>query len=181
MSGYYTKLKWHKQKQFVSDEMPHEIYHWLFDTGSLTSKIIDLCPGRFSVKLLSQQRMTPTPDEISVLGLRHRSHALIRQVILYCDDIPWVYARTVIPISTLTGSLRRLTHLGNKPLGALLFADKSIIRGEVEATCIGPSDENYKWTGIENSCLIWGRRSVFHQQRKKLLVSEFFLPGIRTQ
>jgi len=181
MSGYYTQLKWRKRKQCLGDMIPKDAYHWLFDPTSLTSKIVETCSGKFSVHLISQNRMTPTPDEIRALGLRYRSQAIIRQVILYCDDKPWVYARSVIPITTLTGPLRRLAHLGNKPLGAVLFSDRSIIRGEVEATCVASDHENYKWTGIEDDCLIWGRRSVFYQHRKKLLVSEFFLPDIHTK
>ena len=179
MSGYYTQLKWRKRKQCLSDKMPDDIYHWLFDPGSLTAKIISKCAGEFSVHLISQIRTSPTPDEIRVLGLRYRSHAIIRQVILNCDDKPWVYARSVIPITTLTGPLRRLAHLGNKPLGAVLFSDPSICRGEVEVSCMTASNENYKWTGIGDESLIWGRRSIFYKQRKKLLVSEFFLPDIQ--
>ena len=179
MSGYYTKLKWRKQKQCVHNNIPDDIYHWLFDTGSLTEKIIKSCSGTFSIQLLSQKRTSPTPDEIQVLGLRYRSHALIRQVILSCDNKPWVYARSVIPITTLTGPLRRLSHLGDKPLGAVLFSDRSIARGKVEVTVISPGQENYKWTGIKKNHLIWGRRSIFYKSRKKLLVSEFFLPDIK--
>jgi len=179
MSGYYSQLKWRKRKQCLSDKMPYEIYHWLFDPGSLTAKIIEKCPGKFSVHLISQKRTTPTPDEIRVLGLKYRSHAMIRQVILFCDDKPWVYARSVIPVTTLTGPLRRLAHLGNKPLGAVLFSDRSILRGQVEITSIDASHENYKWMGMNSDYLTWGRRSLFYKQSKKLLVSEFFLPDIQ--
>ena len=178
MSGYYTQLKWRNQKQCLGDKIPKDAYYWLFDPASLTSKIIEACSGKFNVHLISQKRMSPTPDEIRALGLRYRSHAIIRQVILYCDDKPWVYARSVIPVTTLKGPLRRLAHLGNKPLGAILFSDRSIVRGEVEATYIDANHENRKWLGVDTNSLIWGRRSVFYQQRKKLLVSEFFLPGI---
>jgi chorismate lyase len=181
MSGYYSQLKWQKRKQCLSTEMPFDIYHWLFDPGSLTAKIKATCPGKFRVHLISENRTTPTPDEIRALGLRYRSHAMIRQVILYCDDTPWVYARSVIPITTLTGPLRRLAHLGNKPLGAVLFSDPSILRGQVEATCMSAMHENYKLTGMNSENPIWGRRSIFYKQRKKLLVSEFFLPGLQVK
>jgi chorismate--pyruvate lyase len=179
MSGYYTQLKWRKRKQCLSDPIPAHIYRWLFDTGSLTAKIIASCSGDFRVHLISQQRTSPSPDEIRVLGLRDRSHAIIRQVILFCGERPWVYARSVIPITTLSGPLRRLAHLGNKPLGAVLFSDRSISRGEVEVTFIAQGDKNYQWTGVQGEALIWGRRSIFYKQNKKLLVSEFFLPDIQ--
>ncbi len=178
MSGYNTQLNWYKRKRSITLNIPDEIIYWLFDPSSLTERIIKNCSGKFRVHLISQKRTTPTPDEIRVLGLRYRSHAIIRQVILYCDDTPWVYARSVIPVTTLKGPLRRLGKLGNKPLGAILFSDRSIERGEVEITSMNSSQKNYKWTEYKGTDVIWGRRSIFKQGRKKLLVSEFFLPGI---
>ena len=179
MSGYYTQSKWRRREQCLSDQISDDIYHWLFDIGSLTAKIVETCSGQFSVRLISQKRMTPTPDEIRALGLRYRSHAIIRQVVLLCNDSPWVYARSVIPITTLTGPLRRLAHLGNKPLGAVLFSDRSISRGKVEVTAVSGQHDVLKWVDTQNEKQIWGRRSVFYKQHKKLLVSEFFLPGIK--
>jgi chorismate lyase len=42
------------------------------------------------------------------MSLRLPLRALIREVHLLCDDRPWVFARTIIPISTLRGRERRL-------------------------------------------------------------------------
>ena len=61
----------------------------------------------------------------------------------------------------------------------VLFADRSIVRGEVEVAAIMPCHASYAWTGNQGDEVIWGRRSVFSQRRKKLLVSEFFLPDIQ--
>ena len=178
MSGYSSQLKWKNRRQCIDKRIPREIHEWLFDASSLTARIIYKCDGDFRVHLLSQQRTTPTPDEIRVLGLRYRSQAIIRQVLLYCNDKPWVYARSVIPMTTLVGPLRRLASLGNRPLGAVLFADKSIVRGEVEITELKSDHPSYLLTGCQTGNALWGRRSVFYKYRKKLLVSEFFLPDI---
>jgi chorismate lyase len=178
MSGYSSQLNWYKRKQSATLNIPDQIINWLFDPSSLTERIIENCSGCFRVHLISQKRTTPTPDEIRALGLRYRSHAIIRQVILYCDDVPWVYARSVIPMTTLKGPLRRLGSLGNRPLGAVLFSDRSIERGEVEITSMASTHSNYIWTQYKGTEEIWGRRSVFKQRRKKLLVSEFFLPNM---
>jgi chorismate--pyruvate lyase len=178
MSGYSSQLKWKNRQQCVDKKIPGEIRVWLFDSSSLTARIIENCNGKFRVRVLSQQRTTPTPDEIRVLGLRYRSQAIIRQVILYCDETPWVYARSVIPITTLVGPLRRLASLGSRPLGAVLFADKSIVRGEVEVTELKSSHPSYLLSGSQTGKPIWGRRSVFYKYQKKLLVSEFFLPDM---
>ena len=178
MSGYRTRLKWCRREQYLTSRVPAEFKLWLYDDSSLTAKIIDTCAGKFRVEVLSEVRTTPTPDEIQALGLRHRSHAIIRQVLLYCDDKPWVYARSVIPMTTLIGPLRRLSKLGNKPLGAILFSNKRIIRSHMEITRLTSEHPCYGWTGHVGNELIPGRRSIFSLYKKTVLVSEFFLPEI---
>ena len=179
MSGCRSLLRWCKKQQCLSKSIPADIENLLFDRSSLTARLIKKCPGRFRVEVLSVQRTTPTPDEIAALGLRSRSQAIIRQVLLYCDGTPWVYARTIIPLTSLRGSLRSLTRLGNKPLGAVLFADKTMRRSAMEITALKPDHMCYAWTRHGGNQIIWGRRSVFWLQKKSLLVSEFFLPGVR--
>ena len=178
MSGYRTRLRWSQRKQCLPDKIPTAVASWLYDPSSLTARLIQACEGRFRVEVLSVERTTPTPDEIRALGLRHRSRALIRQVLLYCDDVPWVYARTVIPMTSLRGPLRGISRLGSKPLGAVLFADKTMQRSEMEVAELSPEHLCYAWTGHQGTDPIYGRRSVFRLKRKPLLVSEFFLPAL---
>lgn len=178
MSGHHTRLNWCKQKRCLTAGLSKEIKSWLFDSGSLTARLIKDCPGAFSVKLVSVKRATPTPDEKAALGLKPRSQSVIREVLLCCDDMPVVYARTIIPVSSLRGALRGLALLGNRPLGAVLFADKSMYRNPVEITTLSPSHKCYHWTQNKGKEKIFGRRSVFILKSEKLLVSEFFLPEL---
>ena len=178
MSGHHTRLNWCTKPHCLSKRLDLSVKHWLFDSGSLTARLVKHCSGKFSVKVISIKRATPTPDEISVLGMRPRSHALIREVLLCCDDKPVVYARTIIPVSSLRGALRGLALLGNRPLGAVLFSDKSMVRQPMEITSLQPGHRCYAWTGCESLKTIWGRRSVFTLKGRELLVSEFFLPDL---
>lgn len=178
MSGHHTRLRWCRKKHCLSSSLSTQIKSWLFDRGSLTARLIGHCQGAFSVEVLSVERATPTPDEIEALGMRPRSQALIRQVLLYCDNKPVVYARTIIPLSSLRGELRGLALLGNKPLGAVLFADKSMRRKPMEITSLDTEHKCYEWTRCTASEPVWGRRSVFILRNKELLVSEFFLPEL---
>lgn len=178
MSGHHTRLRWCNQKGCFSTELNAEIKSWLFDSGSLTSRLIKHCSGKFSVKVLSVKRATPTPDEVKVLKLKARSHAIIRQVLLLCDDQPLVYARTIIPVSSLRGSLRGIVLLGNKSLGAVLFADKKMQRKPMEITSLKVSHKFHALTGCSSDEAIWGRRSIFILKNQELLVSEFFLPEL---
>ena len=178
MTSFCSRLKWRTRNRCSTEKIPAHIQHWLFDSSSLTAKLIAACPGRFSVELIEQKKAIPRLDEAKVLHLRSRQLAVIRQVVLHCDQQSWVYARTVIPMTTLQGSLRRLVTLGRKPLGAVLFADKSIQRGGVEVAVIKPCHQITQYLSLSLQKNMWGRRSVFSKQNKSLLVSEFFLPEL---
>jgi len=108
-------------------------------------------------------------------------HALIREVLLYCGDEPWVFARSVLPRKTLTGPRRFLGKLGNRPLGEILFSDPNIQRDALEVAEIKKGQRMFN---CATGCLanppdfVWGRRSVFYLHKKSLLVNEVFLPFI---
>lgn len=173
-------LRWLEGRQLPHDRPDAGLRDWLLDTGSLTRRVQRACAGRFRVRVEFQGWGRPRLDECLALHLRQPRRALIREVHLLCDDRPWVFARTVIPISTLRGRERRLAHLGERPLGAVLFADPHMTRGPVEVACVRPGQALYTAAvqGLrQRPAEIWGRRSVFRLGGKPLLVSEFFLTG----
>jgi chorismate--pyruvate lyase len=175
-----TATRWRPYRCYRRRELPASLAVWLLDTASLTRRLQGLCTGTFRVKVLSQVRGRPRQDESRVLGMRRGALAIIRQVQLLCGTKPQVYARTVIPLSSLTGRVRRLTRLGARPLGAMLFADRGMRRGDVELARIHEGEILYDdATGslVTAAGVIWGRRSVFRVAQKPLLVSEIFLPG----
>ena len=45
----------------------------------------------------------------------------VREVLLYGDKIPLVFARTIIPLLTIEKGLAELGKLGTRPLGDILF------------------------------------------------------------
>jgi chorismate--pyruvate lyase len=145
----------------------------------LTRRLQLACGARVSVQVLRQAWGRPLASERRVLGIKRGGRAVIREVRLMCGATPWVFARTVIPVRSLRGRQRRLAHLGSKPLGAALFADPHLSRGEVEVTHIAPGKSLYGHAADSSaSDAIWGRRSVFRLRGKPLLVSEFFLPAL---
>jgi len=174
--------RWKPHRCFLRSSIPAGLSDWLLDRASLTRRLQQLCPGKppggFRVQVLSQVRDRPRLDEVQVLGMRYGEMAIVRQVLLLCDGNPWVYARTVIPVTSLRGKLQRLTGLGTRPLGGVLFADPGMRRGGVELAEILPGQVVYAAaTGHmrQRPAAIWGRRSVFRIAGKPLLVSEIFL------
>ena len=185
------RQRWYPRRHIFHQEIPAELASWLFDSSSLTARLVALCGKRFNVSLLSQRWQKIDPEEAAAMRLGHVRSALVRQVLLCCGDIPLVYARSVIPSVTVTGAQRRYANMGRRPLGAMLFADRTMRREQVMVSRLPTGHKiirqfgntgNDAARGEENrpasSDAIWGRRSVFRVSGKPLLVSEFFLPAL---
>ncbi len=172
---------WRPVAQRSRAEIPRHFLPWLLDASSLTQRLIAACGGVFRVRVLSLGWARPLPDEYRRLGLPVGRLALVREVQLLCNEQAWVYARTVIPRTTLSGRHRRLAHLGARPLGAALFADPTMQRDAVEIahSLAGSALFALAIQGLTSVPeQVWGRRSVFRVAGKPLLVSEIFLPEI---
>ncbi|MAK89713.1 MAG: chorismate--pyruvate lyase [Oceanospirillaceae bacterium] len=137
---------------------------WLLDEGSLTARLSGLQPGTFNVQLLREYRTTPTPVERQQLRLGQQQKVWVREVVLRLGDKPLVYARTAVPLSTLTGSERRLQYLGEQSLGSYLFRQPSL-----ERTPLKVSHCRKNRLGLQ-----WARYSLFRLKGKPLLVTEAF-------
>ncbi|MEZ5575951.1 MAG: chorismate lyase [Candidatus Competibacteraceae bacterium] len=174
--------RWYPRSRLFPRDMPIGLSVWLLDAGSLTQRLRHICMGRFGVRVLSQRWTRPGRDEAGALRLRLDAWAWTREVQLLCDEQPWVFARTLIPARTLRGQGRRLTRLGSRPLGQVLFADPKVRRGPVEIARIvaGQRMHQRAFAGFaEPPGAIWGRRSTFWiDGRYPLLVCEIFLPAL---
>ncbi|MDH5601115.1 MAG: chorismate lyase [Gammaproteobacteria bacterium] len=172
---------WRSREMLLGRAIEQDIAPWLFEQGSLTRRIVLNCKNKFRVEVLSQQWQRPMLNEALRLGVHPEHYAFIREVLLYCGDIPWVFARSVIPHKTLTGPRRSLGKLGTRPLGEILFSDPSIQRDALEVAEIKKGQRMFS---CATQCLftppesVWGRRSVFYLHKKPLLVNEVFLPSI---
>lgn len=172
---------WHAPRRLLRSAVPAAIWPWLLDASSLTRRLQQACDGDFRVQVVQQRWELPLLSEARVLGIRSGRQALVREVRLRCGDQPWVFARTVIPAATLTGPQRRLGHLGERPLGGLLFRDPSMRRGELEIARIERGQPLFRLACAGLAALppnLWGRRSLFFLRDKPLLVCEMFLPGV---
>jgi chorismate--pyruvate lyase len=153
--------------------VPPALRPWLLDAGSLTRRLVQVSNGHFRVEVLRQGYLPTLPVERQELGLGMREWPFVREVLLRCHDQPWVFARTLIPRTTLQGRVRGLTHLGTKPLGAVLFSDPQVRRGPIAVARLQPARLGLD---LPAATPLWGRRSVFYISGLPLLVSEYFLP-----
>lgn len=163
--------RWIAQPQLA--QIPPEWRIWLTDRGSLTAKLKQHCQ-RFHVELLQQRDERPLPSELHALKLPQNSYCWVRTVLLYCDDAPVVYARTVIPHMRQQNPWQALRQLGNQPLGELLFQLPNIQRTPFEYARHTP---NARWPHLPDTPHTprYARRCQFHQKNAPLLLTELFL------
>ena len=105
----------------------------------------------------------------------------IREVVLWGDNQPWVYAHSVIPEVINNGEL---DGLGSQPLGQIIFNDARFERGCFEVCChsIEQLNDNQNafvhdlMAGNDQATLLYGRRSSFQFLDYSMSVAELFLP-----
>lgn len=153
---------------------------WLVDNGSLTQRLKASCQ-RFSVERVRQKRARPLPDEALLLKLAPHERALLREVALCCDGTQAVFAHSVLPHRSLRGAWQHLGRLGNKPLGAALFANPNVVRTPLSFRKLNPRHALYARAVVhlaEKPQCLWARRSLFMLHNAPILVTEVFLPGV---
>ena len=102
---------------------------WLREPASLTARLQR--HGRFRLQVLRQRLHQANADEAVALGLQPRSRCQVREVLLHCNDVPVVFAHTVLPNRPRGVLSRWLAGLGGRSLGSLLFAHPGFVRGRL--------------------------------------------------
>jgi chorismate--pyruvate lyase len=163
---------------------PRHWAQWAVGADSLTARLRAVS-SLFRVQLLGQMRAMPLRDEWRCLGMAGPAETLVREVLLICDDIPVVYAHTVVHPRSLALDWPFLKALGAQPLGHSLFADPRVERGEFEFALL---DARHPLVRRAHGALgdapvmrterLPARRSVFRRGASAMLVTEVFLPAL---
>lgn len=151
----------------------HEL-PWLLEPGSLTLRCQQFC-DEFEVQVLRQS--------IQSLSSGSRIRIPVREVILRCDGVPVIFARSRL----LTGRCSRLgrwfERLGKRSLGSLLFRHPGFSRGGMSYARIRPGRllHRHVCEALGQSFdPLWARRSIHYLDAASLEVTEVFLPAIRS-
>ena len=120
-------------------------------------------------------------DESVLLGLAPQQLAYSREVLLYADGQPVVFAHSAFAREHLRGAWLDVRTLGNKSLGALLFANPLVERKPLHYRALRnthPLHQRAATVLNDPPHRLWARRSLFYLHDEPLLVTEVFLPGI---
>jgi chorismate--pyruvate lyase len=153
---------------------------WLLEPGSLTARCQRNCQD-FRVRLLRYGKGQALADE----GLRliqSRQPAWVREVVLECDGVPVIFAHTTLSTASRGRLSRWLSRLGSHSLGSLLFSHPGFSRGSIEFICLDRRHPLYQRAaamGVAERQL-WARRSLHRLGGQAVLVTEVFLPMLRS-
>lgn len=153
---------------------------WLIDDGSLTARL-KVRYADFAVQPILLKNSKSFTDESALLGYKANQQALIREVLLMGNNQAVVFAHSVLPRASLRGAWHGLGKLGNKPLGATLFANPRVKRTALQYKKLLPCNPISMRVSEHLQIIpitLWARRSIFSLNCAKILVTEVFLNDI---
>ncbi|MEM6638510.1 MAG: chorismate lyase [Pseudomonadota bacterium] len=146
--------------------------------GSLTQALRDHSDNRFGLHLVRQSTL-PLIDLQT--GPISADRGIVREVILRGAGEDWVFAQTVIPMSTVEAA-PWVAEMGGQPLGHALFARDDVIRSPLSFAHVQPGQPLHQRSAelrlIPAASPVFARRSCFFASEAPLLVTEVFLPAL---
>ena len=138
-----------------------EILSWLNESGSITSRIKSF--SDFKLKLLrdSPGEVDAAVDDLIISNYKENN---IREVLLYSDEEPLIYAKSIIPLETIRLGLGILGNLKENPLGDILFSNPEIKK---EYMLFSKFESNKK--------IFYGRKGIYTVKGFPFSVCEIFL------
>ena len=138
-----------------------EILSWLNEPGSITSRIKSF--SNFRLKLLRDG-----PGEVDIIEddliVANYEENNTREVILYSDEKPLIYAKSIIPLATIRLGLGVLGNLKENPLGDILFSNPEIKK---KYMLFAKFQSNEK--------IFYGRKGIYTVKSYPFSVCEIFL------
>ena len=100
-----------------------EILSWLNEPGSITSRIKS--SSNFRLKLLRDGpgEVNAAEDDLIITNYKENN---IREVVLFSDEEPFIFAKSILPLETIRLGLDALGNLKENPLGDILFSHPEI-------------------------------------------------------
>ena len=160
---------------------PSFLRPWLLEPGSLTARL-QAHSRHFEVRLLRQSHGVCRPDQARMIGLARAGRVREREVLLYCDGEPVVYAHTVTALSS-AADWPFFHRLGQRSLGTALFSDPLIARGCLQHARLHARHALARRAAAaapacRSERVLHARRCLYRRHRGLLLVTELFLPTL---
>ena len=143
-------------------------FSWITEQGSLTERLKEEF-GNVKVDVMYEGYISENKSEY------------MREVLIQSDDLPMIYAKTLLKQSDLEDGWSCLKSLGQKSLANILFKDTKISRRSLSYRLCKSSDALYlhlKSLNLVHEEVIWSRQSEWEREGKTLLLVEVFLSNL---
>jgi chorismate--pyruvate lyase len=165
---------------------------WLLHSGSFMQRLKDHSVLDAQVNVLFNAWHHAEEWENELLNIDDATPVMIREVLIHSGQKYWMFARSIFPPALLTGEESHLMHLQSQSLGTVLFNHPDMKRSDFSYQCLHSGMHwhqhimNYMTTLLDTPsvCIsdlfreLWSRYSLFHLQKKALLLTEVFLPDV---
>ena len=143
------------------DVQNNEILSWLIEPGSITSRIKSFSDFKLELLRDGPGEVDAADDDLIIANYKENN---IREVLLYSDEEPLIYAKSIIPLETIRLGLGVLGSLKENPLGDILFSNPEIKK------------EYMLFSKFElNKKIFYGRKGIYTVRGFPFSVCEIFL------
>lgn len=146
----------------IESKVDPSIFSWLSESGPITNRI--KLSQKFELELLNDEIDEISKEEKLFLNTVSETFR-VRRVILLGNNTPVVYAKSVIPSSTIENGLSSLGKIGNAPLGDILFTPGVFTKLEMVCASFLSKEKN----------VYWGRKIKYSVNSEPISVMEVFL------
>ncbi len=145
-----------------------EAFSWLTEEGSLTERLKEEF-GNVKVDVMYEGYISEKESEY------------MREVIIQSDDLPMIYAKTLLKKNDIEDAWNCIKSLGQQSLANILFKDPKIFRRSLSYRICKSNDALYlhlKSLNLIHDEVIWLRQSKWEREGKILLLVEVFLSNL---
>ena len=126
----------------LKDEIKDEIIaSWLLENGPITKRIKN--NGTFQLNVIQDKLSTISADDKKFINT-NSEEIKKREVTLLCNDIPIVFAQTIIPVETIEKGFDGMGNLGTKPLEDILLEKGTLLKDRIGYASFGDQKSTYR-------------------------------------
>ena len=148
---------------------------WLLDMKSLSYRIRNI--AKLEIIPVDSRGSNIFLNEKKVFDNKKSEHLYLREVLIYADKLPIMYARTVLPSKYLRGFWHKIKKLKNKTLADIVFDRKMIIRSDFKFKKPSINDNfsrKIKMLNLKKTKILATRQSTFKNKNEKAVLTEVF-------
>lgn len=186
MTNNLIGSRWYKYHILQESATSPSVQAWLLHSGSFMQRLREYGISDAQIHILFNEWHYAEYWENELLNIANATPVIVREVLIHSEKKYWMFARSIFPPSLLTGEESHLMDLQTRPLGSILFNHPEMERSPFSYQCL---HEGMHWHQrimhyLSVACTqqifkeLWARYSVFHLQKKALLLTEVFLPDV---